>query len=148
MQLTRFTDFGLRVLMYLAAAPRELPATIPEIADRFAISRNHLVKVVHFMAQQGWIVTTRGKGGGLRLARPAAEIHLGAVVRALEPAHALIDCAEPPCALRGGCRLKGVLDAAEDAFYARLDAVTLADLVVAPTGPAIVKLHGAALPQD
>ncbi|RXZ44979.1 RrF2 family transcriptional regulator [Crenobacter cavernae] len=142
MQLTRFTDFGLRVLMYLAVAPRDVPATIPEIADRFAISRNHLVKVVHFMAQQGWIVTTRGKGGGLRLARPAAEINLGAVVRLLEPAHALIDCADPPCALRFGCRLKGVLDSALDAFYATLDAVTLADLMQEPTGSAIVRLHG------
>ncbi|AXK39526.1 RrF2 family transcriptional regulator [Crenobacter cavernae] len=146
MQLTRFTDFGLRVLMYLAVAPRDVPATIPVIAERFAISRNHLVKVVHFMAQQGWIVTTRGKGGGLRLARAPAEINLGAVVRLLEPAHALIDCADPPCALRFGCRLKGVLDSALDAFYATLDAVTLADLMQEPTGSAIVRLHALSPP--
>ncbi|MCJ9710841.1 Rrf2 family transcriptional regulator, partial [Bordetella hinzii] len=70
MQLTRFTDFGLRVLMYLTQCrERDKPVTIPEIAERFAISRNHLVKVVHFMSQQGWVAATRGKGGGLALAR-------------------------------------------------------------------------------
>ncbi|MGE8640842.1 MAG: RrF2 family transcriptional regulator, partial [Achromobacter sp.] len=70
MQLTRFTDFGLRVLMYLTQC-RDRPAavTIPEIAGRFDVSRNHLVKVVHFMAQREWVSTSRGKGGGLSLAR-------------------------------------------------------------------------------
>ena len=70
MQLTKYTDFGLRVLMYLTQSDgRSTPVTVPEIAERFEVSRNHLVKVVHFLSQQGWIATTRGKGGGLRLAR-------------------------------------------------------------------------------
>lgn len=85
MQLNRFTDFGLRVMMYLTQCrDRTVPVTIPEIAARFEISRNHLVKVVHFLSQQGWIVATRGKGGGLRLARDAVEYRIGELVRVLE----------------------------------------------------------------
>jgi Rrf2 family nitric oxide-sensitive transcriptional repressor len=151
MQLTRFTDLGLRVLMYLTIDPRDdMPVTIPEIAERFEVSRNHLVKVVHFLAQQGIVRTTRGKGGGLKLARPPAELSLGKIIRLLEPAHDLIDCEQPPCVLRGGCRLKGVLQHAESAFYAALDEVTLAELVVEPTGPTLIKLYtvGHSLPLE
>lgn len=83
MQVTRFTDIGLRVLMYLVPQDPTHIVTISEISQQFEISRNHLVKVVHFMAQHGWIVTTRGKGGGLALAMPAAEYRLGQVVRSL-----------------------------------------------------------------
>ncbi|UTH72615.1 Rrf2 family transcriptional regulator [Chromobacterium sp. IIBBL 290-4] len=145
MQLTRFTDIGLRVLMYLTAlAPGQL-ATIPEIAERFEISRNHLVKVVHFMAQQGWLATSRGKGGGLALAKPPEHFRLGEVVRTLEGAMDLIDCAEPPCALRQGCRLKGVLDVALAAFFQSLDGHTLRDIVASPTGEAIIRLHRGAI---
>ena len=116
MQLTHFTDLGLRVLMYLSE-PRDTPVTIGEIAERFAASRNHLVKVVHFMAQQGWLATSRGKGGGLALARPVSHYRLGEIIRTLEDIGDLIDCAEPPCFLRGRCRLKGVLDEALAAFF-------------------------------
>jgi Rrf2 family nitric oxide-sensitive transcriptional repressor len=141
MQLTHFTDLGLRVLMYLTHRERVTPVTISEIAERFEVSRHHLVKVVHFMGQQGWLVTTRGKGGGLALAREPVDYRLGDVVRQLEGAEELIDCAEPPCALRTRCRLKGILDEAQQAFFARLDQHTLADAVTAPTGEAIVRLH-------
>lgn len=142
MQLTRFTDLGLRVLMYLSIEARDgAPVTIPEIAARFDASRNHLVKVVHFLAQHGLVHTTRGKGGGLRLAQPPAEVSLGKVVRLLEPQHELVDCEQPPCALRAACRLKGALNTAEAAFYAALDQVTLADIVAEPTGPALIKLY-------
>lgn len=141
MQLTQFTDLGLRVLMYLSYQEREQPVTISEIAERFAISRNHLVKVVHAMAQQGWLATTRGKGGGLALAMPASQYRLGQVIRQLEDITTLIDCAQPPCALRGQCRLKGVLDEALAAFFTVLDRYTLADVVAQPTGQAIAILH-------
>ena len=83
MQITRFTDLGLRVLMYLAARP-EAMATIPEIAQQFDISRNHLVKVVHRLGQLQLIATTRGKGGGMALARAPGEYRLGDVLRQLE----------------------------------------------------------------
>ena len=145
MQLTRFTDFGLRVLMYLTQC-RDRPAavTIPEIAGRFDVSRNHLVKVVHFMAQREWVSTTRGKGGGLSLARPASEYRVGDLIRELEQQGPLIDCREPPCALDGSCRLSGVLAQTLNAFYDALNAYTLADLVRDPTAAAIIKLHRAA----
>ncbi len=145
MQLTRFTDFGLRVLMYLTQC-RDRPAavTIPEIAGRFDVSRNHLVKVVHFMAQREWVDTTRGKGGGLSLARPASEYRVGDLIRELEQQGPLIDCREPPCALDGSCRLSGVLAQTLNAFYDALNAYTLADLVRDPTAAAIIKLHRAA----
>ncbi|WP_454673610.1 RrF2 family transcriptional regulator [Achromobacter pestifer] len=145
MQLTRFTDFGLRVLMYLTQC-RDRPAavTIPEIAGRFDVSRNHLVKVVHFMAQREWVVTTRGKGGGLSLARAASEYRVGDLIRELEQQGPLIDCREPPCALDGSCRLSGVLAQTLNAFYDALNGYTLADLVRDPTAAAIIKLHRAA----
>ncbi len=145
MQLTRFTDFGLRVLMYLTQCrDRSAAVTIPEIADRFSVSRNHLVKVVHFMAQHGWVSTTRGKGGGLRLSQPAASYRLGDLIRDLEQQGPLIDCREPPCALDGSCRLSGVLAQTLQAFYDALNGYTLADLVRDPTAAAIIKLHRAA----
>jgi len=142
MQLTRYTDFGLRVLMYLTQDNgRATPATIPEIAARFDVSRNHMVKVVHFLAQQGWVATARGKGGGLRLAHLPTAYRVGDLVRALEHQGALINCAEPPCALNGLCRLSGVLADSLQVFYDALNRHTLADLVRAPTGEAIVRLH-------
>jgi Rrf2 family nitric oxide-sensitive transcriptional repressor len=145
MQLTRFTDVGLRVLMYLTQCrDRSAAVTIPEIADRFSVSRNHLVKVVHFMAQQGWVSTSRGKGGGLRLSQSADRYRLGDLIRQLEQQGPLIDCREPPCALDGACRLSGVLAQTLQAFYEALNGYTLADLVRDPTAAAIIKLHRAA----
>ncbi|ANY15878.1 Rrf2 family transcriptional regulator [Bordetella pseudohinzii] len=142
MQLTRFTDFGLRVLMYLTQCrERDKPVTIPEIAERFAISRNHLVKVVHFMSQQGWVAATRGKGGGLALARPAESYRLGQLVQVLEHQAGLVDCANPPCALQGACLLAGVLNDSLRIFYESLDRHTLAELVAQPTEAAIIRLH-------
>ncbi|MVW72742.1 MULTISPECIES: Rrf2 family transcriptional regulator [unclassified Bordetella] len=142
MQLTRYTDFGLRVMMYLTqAGARETPVTITEITERFAVSRNHIVKVVHFLGQQGWVATTRGKGGGLRLARPPSTYRLGDLVRTLEHQSMLVNCAEPPCALAGMCRLAGVLADSLQVFFDTLNQHTLADLVRAPTGEAIVQLY-------
>lgn len=145
MQLTRFTDFGLRVLMYLTQCrDRPTAVTIPEIAGRFDVSRNHLVKVVHFMSQRGWVSTLRGKGGGLRLACEPSAYRVGDLIKELEQQGPLIDCHEPPCALDGACRLAGVLAQTLAAFYDALNAYTLADLVRDPTAAAIIKLHRAA----
>lgn len=141
MQLTHFTDLGLRILMYLTHQDRATPVTISEIALQFGASRHHLVKVAHFLGQQGWIITTRGKGGGLALAQTAESYRLGQVIRSLERNPDLIDCAEPPCGLRGNCQLKGLLDQALDAFYTTLDRYTLADAVASPTGEAIIAMH-------
>lgn len=149
MQITRFTDLGLRVLMYLSMGERDTArATITELAERLAVSRNHLVKVVHRLAQLGLVATTRGKGGGMALARPADQYHLGDVVRALEDNPSLIDCGAPPCVLARNCQLKSALDDALQAFFERLNQYTLADAVRAPTGLSIVSLQrrGVVLP--
>lgn len=140
MQLTHFSDLGLRVLMYLTQPPDGRPVTITEIATQFNVSRHHLVKVVHHMSKQGWLITTRGKGGGLALAQAPGTYRLGKLIRELEGANDLIDCAAPPCSLRGNCRLKGVLDEALLAFYKALDKHTLADTVGSPTGDVIIRM--------
>ena len=140
MQITRFTDLGLRVLMYLAARP-EAMATIPEIAQQFDVSRNHLVKVVHRLGQLQLIATTRGKGGGMALARAPGEYRLGDVLRQLEDNPTLIDCASPPCVIRPGCQLKAALDDALQAFFSRLDQYTLEDVLRPPTGASLITLR-------
>ena len=130
MRLTAFTDYSLRVLIYLAADTGRR-ATIAEISSAFDISEHHLTKVVHFLGRQGWIATVRGKGGGMALARPAAAIGIGAVVRDTEGAAVPAECfAEEPshCAILKGCRLKKVLAEAVRAFYDVLDQYTLADI--------------------
>lgn len=131
MRLTVYTDYSLRVLMYVAVHPEPKP-TIAEIASSYGISRNHLMKVVYHLGQAGYIETVRGKNGGLRLARPAGEISLGEVVRSTEPDFALVPCFDaggPACALAPACKLKSVLYRARAAFLAVLDEATLADLV-------------------
>jgi Rrf2 family nitric oxide-sensitive transcriptional repressor len=137
MRLTAFTDYSLRVLMYLAAAPQER-ATIAEVAAAFGISQHHLVKVAHFLGQHGILANTRGRNGGLRFARPAHEISVGRVVRLTEGRDLPAECFDlrtNTCRLVGDCRLRGMLGQAVDGFYAALDRYTVADLR-APRGMA------------
>ena len=130
MRLTAFTDYSLRVLMYLATAP-EGRGTIAGIAAAFGISENHLVKVVHLLGREGLLLNTRGRGGGLALARPAREINVGAVVRLTEggdvPAECFLESGN--CAITKVCRLAGVFEQALAGFYRVLDGYTVADLV-------------------
>lgn len=129
MHLTNFTDFGLRVLIRLAGRPDEV-LTTRDIADEFGISRHHLTKVVQQLAAAGLVRTSRGVGGGIALARPAAEIRLGAVVQILEAPQALVECFRADggaCLLLPHCRLKSKLAAAQGAFIAELDRHTLAE---------------------
>jgi len=130
MHITQHTDYALRVLMFLAANDHRRP-TIKEISESFGISRNHLMKVVNALIRDGYVDGLRGRGGGLRLAMAPAEIRIGAVVRAMEPGMALVECfgTGGDCRLQGGCRLTGVLGKALDAFLAELDGATLADIV-------------------
>ncbi len=131
MRLTTFTDYSLRVLMFLATAP-EGRATIGEVAKSFGISEHHLVKVVHALGKAGLLENTRGRGGGLRLAVPAASIRVGQVVRATEGGDVPAECFErdsSSCNIVRVCRLKNVLAEAVDAFYKALDRYTVADLV-------------------
>lgn len=129
MRLTAFTDFGLRALMRLAGEP-DRSFTTDEIAMEFAISRNHLTKIVRDLAAAGYVVTQRGAGGGFRLARPAQSITLGEVVRSLEQRYALVECFRKDggsCVLTLHCRLRERLAAAREAFLRELDATTLAE---------------------
>ena len=136
MRLTVFSDYTLRVLMYLALDRTRL-ATIPEIAAAYGISENHLMKVVHQLARAGIVESVRGKGGGVRLARAPDEIRLGAIVRASEGNAPIVECmsGDPgACRITAPCRLKGILVNAFDALYDSLDEHTLADLVEKPRG--------------
>jgi Rrf2 family transcriptional regulator, nitric oxide-sensitive transcriptional repressor len=133
MRLTQRTDYSLRVLMYCAATQgRAALPTVAEIAQAHGISRSHLTKIVMALSASGWLETTRGRGGGLRLLRPAAQIRLGDVVRQTEADFQLVECfdaAGNTCRMGGRCRLQSVLGQAMDACLAVLDGVTLADLV-------------------
>ena len=131
MRLTSFTDYGLRALMRMASAPDRAFSTA-DIADEFGVSRNHLNKIIQRLARHGFVATRRGAGGGAILARPAAEIGLGDIVRLLERDQDLVECFSPDgaCCVSPVCRLKGKLRAAEAAFLAELDRVTLADVAL------------------
>jgi Rrf2 family nitric oxide-sensitive transcriptional repressor len=125
MRLSRHTDYALRVLIHLAAQPDRL-ASIAEIARTYAISENHLMKVVHLLGRAGFIRTVRGRGGGIGLAIPAAEIGIGSVVRQTETGLDLADCGS--CVIAPACGLTGVLSEAMHAFLAVLDRYNLADV--------------------
>ncbi len=141
MQLTRFSDYALRLLMYVARADGSRPITIAEVGEQFDVSHNHLVKVAARLSKLGWVTATRGRNGGLQLGPRALELSVGAILRELEGHKPVVDCADPPCALRGDCRLRSALDRAEAAFYASLDSVTLGDVAGSRTAESIIRLH-------
>jgi Rrf2 family transcriptional regulator, nitric oxide-sensitive transcriptional repressor len=129
MQLSLHSDYALRVLMALAAGDRQL--SVDEIARRYGISRNHLAKVARRLQAEGFVETYRGRGGGMRLARPAGEIVVGDVVRRFENLESFVSCfaAGGGCAVNGLCALKPALGGAVEAFLAHLDRFRLSDLV-------------------
>jgi Rrf2 family transcriptional regulator, nitric oxide-sensitive transcriptional repressor len=143
MQLTKHTDYALRVLIYLAHRSGEL-STIKEIADMYGISENHVMKIVNRLARLGYVDTLRGKGGGLRLARPAERINVGEVVRNTEETLYVVECLADDypgdCRLTPTCRLKSVLQHAQAAFFEHLDRFTLKDLAPRRTESAPVRL--------
>lgn len=126
MRLKSYTDYALRVLMHLAARPDRL-SSIGEIARTYRISHNHLMKVVHDLRKQGFVDAVRGRSGGIRLGRPAAEISVGEVVRHTEAGFDLVDCES--CVIARACSLTHALHEARRAFMAVLDGYSLADLV-------------------
>lgn len=131
MQLTRFTDFSLRVLIHLGRHP-DAQATVAGLAIEHGISRHHLTHVVHQLGLKGYIDTTRGKGGGFRLARSPELIRIGDVVRDMETGFEIAECFRPgqsACRLMPGCALKTILAEASHDFLARLDRYTLADML-------------------
>ncbi|MGH6818905.1 MAG: RrF2 family transcriptional regulator [Methylovirgula sp.] len=130
MRLTHYTDYSLRVLIYLGLRPERL-SSIREIAVAYGISESHLMKVAHALGKGGYVATLRGRGGGLKLAKSPSEIGVGEVVRHTEDDVALADCfvPGPECRIDGPCRLQHLLREALQAFFAVLDQYTLADLL-------------------
>ncbi len=131
MRLTRHTDYALRVLMYLASKGDGL-STIKEIAACYAVSENHLMKVVHQLGRNGFITTIRGRQGGMRLAATPEQINIGAVVRSCEEDLCIVECFNNKtnsCSITGVCGLSGMIAEALNAFLAVLDSKTLADVV-------------------
>jgi len=134
MRLTTFTDYALRVLIYLGTRP-ESRATVAEVSQAFRVSESHVAKVVQFLGAAGWLENSRGRNGGMSLAVPAAEINIAEVVKLAEGSDVPAECFEPgnvACVIGRRCRLKGVLAQAVNAFYQSLAQYTLADLVQAP----------------
>ena len=115
--------------MYIAQ-PKEMPYTIAELANELQVSENHAMKIVHFMAKQDWLITTRGRGGGIRMNPLTLKIPLGQVVRILQQDSQVVECNTPPCVLRKNCGLKGILDDAVEQFYASLEQYTLSEVVI------------------
>ncbi len=136
MRLTSYTDYSLRVLIYLGLQNDRL-ATIADISRAYDISANHLMKIIHNLGKLGYIQTIRGRGGGMRLAGKPGEINLGQLVRQVEPDFAIVECFDPnrrqDCVISPACRLQLVLDKAVHAFLDVLDRHTLADLLRNPT---------------
>ncbi len=130
MELSQFTDYSLRVLIYVAVES-EQRSSIKEIASAYDISQNHLVKVVHHLSKQGFLDTFRGRGGGIALARAPETISVGEVVRKSEKLD-LVECFSAKsrncCCLAGHCELQIALTRAKNAFLAELDKVSLSDL--------------------
>ncbi|HET9833163.1 MAG TPA: Rrf2 family transcriptional regulator [Vicinamibacterales bacterium] len=140
MQLTRFSDYSLRVLLYLAAHDDQV-VSVDEVSRAYGISRHHLVKVVQRLVEQDLVASSRGRGGGLRLKRRPADINVGALVRATEPHLNIVECFDREsntCPIDQACGLKRVLKDAQRAFLDVLDASTLADFV--PRAPQLIRL--------
>ena len=144
MRLTTFTDYSLRVLIYLAIRG-EQNTTIARIAQDYDISRNHLMKVVQELSQKGYVTAARGKNGGLRLSRPAAQINIGALVRDMENDMAIAECFGPrnQCLLAPACGLAGLFAEALEAFLAVLDRHSLEDVLPGRQRAQLVKILGA-----
>ncbi|MEW1569392.1 Rrf2 family transcriptional regulator [Streptomyces sp. NPDC093509] len=140
MRLTKYTDLALRVVMSLAAIGEEA-STIRKIADAMQVPYSHLTKVAAQLQHLGLVDSRRGRGGGLMLTERGREASVGGLMRHLEGEGDVVDCeGVTPCPLSGACRLRSALRQAQEAFYASLDSLTVADLSQSPTGPVLLSL--------
>jgi Rrf2 family transcriptional regulator, nitric oxide-sensitive transcriptional repressor len=131
MNLSAFSDYALRILIYLAVS-EESTASAQRVADRYGISFHHVAKVAQWLAREGYVVSTRGRGGGMILARPAHDITIGEVIRKIESGTQVVECVQSSgghCAILGGCGLRGILWSAREDFFRALDKKTLLDAV-------------------
>lgn len=129
MRLTKHTDYAFRVLIYLASLPEERLATVQEVAERFDVSRSHVMKIVQKLAAAGLIQSSRGQQGGLRLGQPSRAINLRTVIELMEATLAPVNCDDPVCLIRKNCTLKNILFEAQRHFLEHVGRYTLADLV-------------------
>lgn len=145
MHITRYTDYSLRVLMYLAANDDKL-ATIRDIAESYGISKNHLMKIVQQLSAKGYIEATRGKNGGIRLASAPKDINIGELVRNIEQGSPLVECfgQDNVCIITPACQLKRVLAEALESFFGTLDHYSLADMIPPKHKSQLQELLGAA----
>jgi Rrf2 family nitric oxide-sensitive transcriptional repressor len=145
MRLTKFTDLALRAVMRLAVAEQDASPTTREVADTMGVPATHMAKAITRLQHLGVLEARRGRGGGLALTDLGRHASVGWLVRELEGEGEVVACeGDSPCPLRGACRLRRALRDAQEAFYATLDPLTVADLVSSPTGPVLVGLAGLA----
>jgi Rrf2 family transcriptional regulator, nitric oxide-sensitive transcriptional repressor len=140
-QLLVYTDYALRILLYAGAHHPGPPVSAAEIAAAYRISADHVAKAAKTLTRQGWLRATRGAGGGVQLAKAPAEIRIGDVVRLFEAGRGPVACLQPggdPCRVKPACRLRGLFERAEAAFYRELDGETLEGLL--ETRPRLVQL--------
>nr|WP_273377678.1 Rrf2 family transcriptional regulator [Actinopolymorpha pittospori] len=139
--MTKGTDLALRIVMRLAVLEEEAAPTTRQVAGAVAVPYTHAAKVVTRLQHLGVVEARRGRGGGLALTASGRAMSLGRLVRELEGAGDVVGCEDdPPCPLRSACRLRGALRAAQEAFYAALDPITIEDIVATPTGPVLLGL--------
>jgi Rrf2 family nitric oxide-sensitive transcriptional repressor len=141
MNITRFTDYSLRVLIYLSLNDKEL-VTIQTVADCYGISKNHLMKVVQDLSTKGYLIATRGKNGGIKLGRAPSDINIGTLVRMIEQDSVLVECfgTGNQCVITPACQLKNMLAEAMESFFKTLEQYTLADLVSGPDKKQLIDL--------
>ncbi|MFD5427692.1 RrF2 family transcriptional regulator [Streptomyces sp. NPDC127084] len=143
MRLTKFTDLALRAVMRLAVRKTGEPLTTREVADAVDVPYTHMAKAIARLQHLGVVEARRGRGGGLALTEAGRQTSVGRLVRDLEGEEEVVACeGDPPCPLRGACRLRHALRDAQEAFYSTLDPLTVNDLVAPPTGPVLVALTG------
>jgi Rrf2 family transcriptional regulator, nitric oxide-sensitive transcriptional repressor len=133
MKLTQFTDYSLRVLIFLGALEKDERVNVQEIASIYNISKHHLTKIVHNLGKLGLVETIRGRGGGIRLEKKPNEINIGWLVRQTEEDFHMVECFNPDanhCMINSVCHLKGILNQALEAYFSTLDRFTLEDLLV------------------
>lgn len=138
MRLSLYTDYSLRLLVYLAGVKDSKPVGAAVIAEKYRVSAHHMHKVAQGLRKLGYIESLSGRNGGLRLAVPADSLRIGDVVEAMEGRGQLVECEKGPCGLHGACSLKGALDRAERLFLDELKKYTLADVV---RGPTVIRLQ-------
>ncbi len=135
MQITTFSDYCLRILIFLAVCDGRR-ASAREVAEHYGISVHHIAKAAKWLTREKLVIATQGKGGGLTLAVPPEQIRIGSVVRTAEEGSGLVECMRPSgrCAIEGACGMKSMFDEASDAFFATLDRYTLADATAKKQG--------------